>query len=769
MGKKQAVIIFSTAYLPLIGGAELAIKEITDRVCGLVFFLITARMKRSFPRRERLGNVDVYRVGLGIPFFDKLFSPLLGAFVARRLMKKHDVMCFWSIMITFTSGAPFLLKLLGLNKKIPILLTLQEGDSPEHIKRARFGLIRFSWRFMLHFADHVQVISNYLADMARAYGYKEEISIVPNGVSKTLIANGKSRIAKQQKNKKIIITVSRLVEKNGIDILIDAIAKVKEHIPDIQCLILGDGPERKNIESIIKNHELGNNVKLFGSVLYEEVPDYLAHADIFVRPSRSEGLGTSFLEAMAAGVPIIGTPVGGIPDFLKDSETGLFARVDDANNLAEKIEQLLRDGELRVRLADNGRRLAGEYYNWHTIADRMRTLFSKRRALRLLIATGIYPPDIGGPATYSRTIAEEFMARGLNVTVITYGAINEVEPRKSFYEVQHHKISRKLPKGLRHFVYFLSVLWHGRCTDVIYAQQPVSEGLPAMIAAKILRKKFVLKVVGDYAWEQGVQRFGVADLLDDFLQKKYGFRVEMLRKIESFAAKHADRVVTVSNYLAGMVAQWGVAREHIYVIPNAVELPPALPSKEEAREALGITSETKLIVSIGRLVPWKGFDALIDCMAEIIRHEPTAQLIIIGTGPDKSKLESRIMNYGLGDDIQLVGSTSHENVLQYLRAADIFVLNTAYEGFSHLIIEAMAVDAPVVTTRAGGNAEIVRDGENALVVSYNDPEKITRAILRVVRESVLRETLAENGRKTAALFTKEKMVEETLKLLHNHT
>lgn len=758
MRKKQAVIIFSTAYLPLIGGAELAIKEITDRMNDLDFFLITSRMNRAFPRRERIGNVNVYRVGVGIPLFDKLISPFAGVAIARRLAREHAVVCFWSMMVTFTSLAPFLLKILRLHKKIPILLTLQEGDAPEHMRRARFGLVGLSWRFALRCADQVTVISGYLADMARAFGYKGEITVVPNGadINRFKIQNSKFKITNQKS--KVIITTSRLVKKNGIDVLIDAIAKVKKYVPDIQCWILGDGPERKKIELRIKNYELGNNIKFFGTVSSEEVLNYLAQADIFVRPSRSEGLGTAFLEAMAAELPIIGTPVGGIPDFLKDGETGLFTRVDDADDLAEKIARLCGDAKLRERLAASGRRLAEEHYDWHIIANRMRTLFEKKRLLRLLIATGIYPPDIGGPATYSKTIAEEFSARGMKIIVVSYGdKINEIESRNS-YEIRSRKISKKIPKGLRHFIYFLNVLWHGRHADIIYAQQPVSEGLPAMLAAKILHKKFVLKVVGDYAWEQGVQRFGVTDLLDDFLSKKYESRVELLRKVESIVARSADRVITPSRYLADVVMKWGVPQERIGVIPNAVEIPEELPAKEEARLALGISPDAKLIVSAGRLVPWKGFSTLIDCMPDVARHEQAVKLIIIGSGPEERKLK-------LQNNVVLLGSVSHDDVLRYLRVADVFVLNTAYEGFSHILIEAMAAGTPVITTPAGGNKEIINDGENALLVSYNNKEELERAIVRALRESILRRTLAENGRKTVAQFTKNRMVGETLEFL----
>ena len=114
--ERQTVLIFSTAYLPLVGGAELAVKEITDRL-DYNFILIANRFSLSHRKEERIGNTHVHRVGTGqLGYIDKLFSPFLGAFLARRLMREHEIELFWSVMASFTSGAPFLLKVFGLSK-----------------------------------------------------------------------------------------------------------------------------------------------------------------------------------------------------------------------------------------------------------------------------------------------------------------------------------------------------------------------------------------------------------------------------------------------------------------------------------------------------------------------------------------------------------------------------------------------------------------------------------------------------------------------------
>ena len=163
--------------------------------------------------------------------------------------------------------------------------------------------------------------------------------------------------------------------------------------------------------------------------------------------------------------------------------------------------------------------------------------------MRILICTGIYPPDIGGPATYSKLLFDELPKRGIEVKVLSFG------------EVRH------LPKIIRHFAYFLKALKLGRKADVIFAQDPVSVGLPAMLASKILRKKFMLKIVGDYAWEQYSARGGSASggqnknfiTPENFQDKKFDFKTEIRRKIQRYVAKNAKRIIVPSNYLKNIV------------------------------------------------------------------------------------------------------------------------------------------------------------------------------------------------------------------------
>ncbi len=415
----KKIIIFSTAYLPMIGGAELAVKEITDRLPDCDFYLICARLKRDLEpamrllpstvkKQEKIGRVNVYRIGFGSKI-DKLLLPLFGFLKARQLYKKHLSLnsdhpstslgtglslILWGLMASWGSLAAWLFKI--FYPGVPFLLTLQEGDSEKYIRSGRGSLINLGWRLIFKKADRVQAISTYLAGMARKYGYRGEIDVVPNGVdlmkyelrSTNRTSSSQARDELRRKldiddGEKIVITVSRLVEKNGIEDLIEGFSKLKTNQLKTKLLIVGSGPLEKDLKLEVKNLGLGDKVIFLGDISNEEVPKYLAIADVFARPSLSEGLGTAFLEAMAVGVPVVATSVGGIPDFLWDPSagsgqvTGLFCEVKNPGSIAERINLLLTDENLRQKIIANARKLVEDKYSWDVITLKMAQIFDK--------------------------------------------------------------------------------------------------------------------------------------------------------------------------------------------------------------------------------------------------------------------------------------------------------------------------------------------------------------------------------------------------------
>ncbi len=740
---KPKILVFTTAYLPLVGGAEIAIKEITGRLKHQFDFLIfTAKLKKDLAVKEKMDEGQVFRLGLGLGI-DKFLFPFFGFLKARKYLKRGGVL--WGMDISTGSLAAALLKF--FYPKSYFILTVQYGYGKDRLRKGRGGLIAHALKFILSQADTVTVISNYLGQVVKEYGYRGPLEVIPNGVDIDKF-KAKSEKLKIGENK-IIITTSRLVRKNGVDTLIEAVAEVKEKYPDIQCWIVGDGPKMNSYKLLVESYKLQNNVKFFGEVAHDDVPKYLAQADIFVRASRTEGMGNSFVEAMAAGLPAIGTSVGGILDIIKDNETGLLVEPEKPKALAEKIKVLLDDGDLAEKLADNGKKFVEKLFSWKGIAESFEVTFKKtvhkKNMLGVLIVTGLFPPDIGGPATYSKTLLDDMPKYGLDIRILSFGEI------------------RKYPKLIRHFLFFLKCLWLGRKADIIFAQDPVSAGLPAWLAAKILRKKFLIKIVGDYAWEQGQQRFGIKDPLDDFLDKKYGWKVEILRKIEKGVATGARALIVPSSYLKGVVTKWGIKDDKINVVYNSFEPDGEVISRDTARKKLDLSGT--VLVSVGRLVPWKGFELLIDLVADLGKEIKDLRLFIIGSGPEHRRLDLKIKKLGLENRVILTGKLAKGEVIKYLAASDIFVLNTGYEGLAHTILEAMGCGLPVITTKVGGNVEVIDSGTNGILIEYNDYSGFKNAVQKLINNDEVRKSLSRQATDKLKFFNKEKMLMETIKIM----
>lgn len=325
------------------------------------------------------------------------------------------------------------------------------------------------------------------------------------------------------------------------------------------------------------------------------------------------------------------------------------------------------------------------------------------------------------------------------------------------------RVWSRLPKGWRHVVYLFKAISLAKKSDVIFALNAVSAGIPAMYAAKMAKKRFFVRVVSDAAWERAMEK-GKTHLAPTDFQKidKNGF-VGLLHKLQCRVCKNAHGIIVPSKYVAELVSGWGIPKEKIHVVYNGVDFKPSEFSKEEARRELGIFGH--IIVSIGRLIPLKGFRMLIKIMPKILEINQAFRLVIVGDGPDRNVLESMVRNLNLGNKVHLVGKKNQSDLAIYLASADMFVLNTMTEGFSHQVLEAMKAGVPVITTAVGGNKEVVTQGENGFLVRYNDEFNLVEAVRSLWQDPALRDEFVKNGKKTVERFSVEKMYEETLKLL----
>lgn len=386
---KKKILVFSLAYFPRpVGGAEVALKEITARIPEIEFHILTHRFDQTLPRAEKIGDVYVHRIGDGSSYVAKMFFVLRAAFAARRLHAEHHFDAAWAMM-SYMSLPLMLLRLIGI--RLPYALSLQEGDPFEHVfKRPHIRIFAPLLRAGFKNASVIQTISTFLAGWAKRAGFPGEPIVIPNGVDtdafahtypEPLINEVKDRLGKRMGDV-FVVTTSRLVYKNALDVCIDAMKSLPENV---HFQILGTGPLEEVLKLKTKKLKLDTRVHFLGHVEHDELPKYLKACDIFLRPSRSEGMGNSFVEAMAAGLPVIATQEGGLADFIFDikqnpdtPKTAWVVQKDSADDIVRAVRDIMNHPEIVRGVVATARQMVGERFNWNLVASDMRAkLFTK--------------------------------------------------------------------------------------------------------------------------------------------------------------------------------------------------------------------------------------------------------------------------------------------------------------------------------------------------------------------------------------------------------
>jgi len=381
----KKILIFSLAYYPnYIGGAEVAIKEISERILPdeIKFHMVTLRFSKTELKEEQIGNVLVHRVGLGSLYFSKIIFIPLATLTAFFLHKKYKFDAFWAMMSYMLFPIVFL-RIAGL--KIPYVLSLQEGDTFEQV------YLRPYIRVLLPFlrtgfknATVVQVISSFLGGWALRLGFKGPIEVVYNGANardflevfkEEELEEFKKNVGKKEGDI-YLVTTSRLVNKNATDDVIRAMPLLPANI---YFLVVGGGEDEEMLKKLAENLGVSSRVKFIGQVDRTLTPKYRKISDIFVRPSRSEGMGNSFVSAMAARLPIIATQEGGIAEFMFDEKrnpdketTGWVVDKNSPEQIAEAVKDILNSPEKVKKVTATARELAFQKYNWDSIAKDMK-------------------------------------------------------------------------------------------------------------------------------------------------------------------------------------------------------------------------------------------------------------------------------------------------------------------------------------------------------------------------------------------------------------
>ncbi len=382
----KTIIVLSCFYEPYISGAERFVKEITERlISNYRFIIITSRIKIRNPKFEirNIGGNEylIKRVGFGSRF-DKWLYPILAPIAALFVhIREKKIVAVHAVMESYAGIALMIYK--KLNPKAKTILTLQSGDLDEKAAQGKFPA--WLWKKIHTAPDYLTAISSYLKNRAVKLGVPEnKISIIPNGVDlKKLeigycpdsIEDSRRCRRKLEISPRRIVCVARLSPEKGLEYLLDALPLVKREFGDVELVLIGGGILENDLRAQANQLGISDSVSFLGAQRHEAALAEMARAEVFVCPSLAEGLGIVFIEAQAVGVPVIGTNVGGIPDVIKDGETGLLVPPRSSRAIADAVIKIFQNKELAHKLV-GGAKKELHRFDWDRIAFQVSEIYN---------------------------------------------------------------------------------------------------------------------------------------------------------------------------------------------------------------------------------------------------------------------------------------------------------------------------------------------------------------------------------------------------------
>ena len=322
--------------------------------------------------------------------------------------------------------------------------------------------------------------------------------------------------------------------------------------------------------------------------------------------------------------------------------------------------------------------------------------------MKILITVGIFPPDIGGPASFVPKIAELYVNSGHDVTVVCLTDRKQTD-NLNFKVV---RILRNQNLLIRWIKTVSQIIRQGYNADLLFVN-----GLPmeSYIANIFTRKKLIRKIVGDWAWERGMNKKIINESFDEFQNNKHNLHLEIAKFSRGWTATKADLIITPSNHLKNVVKGWGVKENRIKVIYNGTKL------KNKPGPIDDQPNDYFKFITVGRLAPWKNIDIIIEALSDYKKANQNFIFYIVGSGPEETKLKKLVNDLDLENFVTFTGQLQKDDLNYYLQKSDIYIQASSYEGLPHVILEAMSHNLSIISTPIGGTNEVIQDGKNGWV------------------------------------------------------
>jgi glycosyltransferase involved in cell wall biosynthesis len=632
----------------------------------------------------------------------------------------------------------------GVKGPIPLVLTYHSGS----MRKGRWQTDAFIGlyelvvrRQLLERAEWIIASSQFVRD-CHLTRLRAKCSVVTPGVDATLFTPAPSLA----RNRVLFVGgLNRSEAHKGLDRLLTAVAALRQQFPSLQLDVVGSGDHLGHYRALCGSLGVDGHVRFLGRLAGAELAGAYRAATVLALPTTNDSFPLVLLEAMASGLPVVSTTIGGVPELVEDGTHGLLLEPGDDDTLKDRLARVLGDPQLAARLGEAGRAKASSM-SWEGQAARTDTIL--RSVLRgnpgegihrLAVVAPHFHPRIGGVEHYAARVAAGFSALDdYEVVVFT----SRDRGLRTLVEVHKDLTVFRLPRWARVSNTPVSPLWCWQMRramasnriDIVNAHTPVP--FMAESAALACRER---PLVVTYHSGSMLKNRPIVDVL---------IRLYERRLLPALLGR-ADAVVSVSPAVTSRLPL--DAPEKTFLVPPGVDDSIFVPS-----DAPGVGPPTLLFVGrIERTSAWKGVDVLLEAFALVLRELPEGRLMLVGDGDAVEDHRNAAAVLGILEQTEFRGALRGSALVEAYQQASVFVLpsTTESEAAPMSLTEAMACGRPVVASAIGGVPFMIDDGSDGLLVPPGDAEALAAACLRLLVSPELSTALGEQAHRKVKSLT----------------
>ena len=702
------------------GGSERQFAALAQSLNSAAFRVHLGCIQRRGPLLDGLGRVPEFPLGGSLYGLQSLWTRVL---LSQSLRRNHIAIAHAFDFYTNLTLIPAA-RLAG----VPVVIGNQRqlGDVLSRSKsRAQTAVLRW--------CDAVVCNSRAAADRLIEQGLpKRRVVVIGNGLPVSAFAETRPALPRRPEILRIGMIARMNARSKNHGVFLRAAARLCSRFPNLEVLLVGDGPLRSELERAVEDLGLKTRVSFLGD--RQDIPAILASLDISVLTSSSESLSNAILESMAAGVPVVAGRVGGNPELVA-SDRGTLVAPNDDRAFADAIERLLRDAAMRTEFGRNAKQFAEANFALEQMRQRHEALYAELLEEKNCLANRSRGPSAAARKQRIRVAVVSPSARYVGGQSVQAEVLLRYWQGDPAIAARFIPIDPPLPRPLawveripflRTFIrepMYLVSLWRGlRDAEIAHVFSAsywsfLLSPLPAWLISRLMGVKTLIHYHSGEARDH-LHRFrGVRSVLED-----------------------ADCLVVPSEYLASVFREF---RLDARIVPNIVDV-----TQFAFRERKSL--RPRLVCTRG-FHPYYGLDVVIRTFAQIQRAFPEATLDLVGKGPLETQIRDLAHELMLSG-VNFAGAVPHHEIACHYDATDIFINASSLDNMPVSILEAFASGTPVATTAPEGMEYLVEHERTGLLSEPGDASALAENVMRLLREPELASRLAFNAREAVQRY-----------------